>query len=165
MDIKKDLDNELEKRISERQEDKESYKLRNETKKRKLDSYLTESNIIETLEEVVNWSKEKGKEESRSIPQYRTSSERKEFTHTTTKYYNFYFYVKEKVLIFPDRRFITLICSDDLEWTLILHNPKSNNKSDYWNPNTSTTRDLKEDEMLEQYKKIFIRLVDSTSFY
>ncbi len=156
MGIKKDLDNELEKIISDRQEAKESLKLRNETKKRKLDSYLTESNIIETLEEVVNWSKEKGKEESRSIPQYRTSSERKEYTYTTTKYYKFYFYVKEKVLIFPDRRFITLICDDDLTWTLILHNSKTE---------SSTSRDLKEDEMLEQYKEIFIRLVDRTSFY
>jgi hypothetical protein len=148
MSIKKDLDEELERRKSLKEEEKI-------LPKKLLEKYLKESDIISILEEIVDWVRDKGFD-------FKTSYKIDEDYGAVLRFYvemrdGVFLYhpylqlrcsAREKTRANKDYKFITKLVS---KWDLIKEN----------NPHVYVTY-MSEKEMLKKFKDIFINLIENS---
>tara|TARA_A100001234_G_C12501646_1_gene332149 strand:+ start:28 stop:492 length:465 start_codon:yes stop_codon:yes gene_type:complete len=148
MSIKKDLDEELERRKSLKEEEKT-------LPKKELEKYLKESDIISILEEIVDWGRDKGFDFKTSFKidedygaVLRFYVEMRDGVFLYHPYLQLWCYVREDGRFNKDYKFITKLVSD---WYLI----KENNPHIY-------LENITEAEMLKKFKDIFMNLIENS---
>lgn len=148
MSIKKDLDEELERRKSLKEEEKT-------LPKKELEKYLKESDIISILEEIVDWGRDKGFDFKTSFKidedygaVLRFYVEMRDGVFLYHPYLQLWCKVRKDGRFNKDYKFITKLVS---YWYLI----KENNPHIY-------LANMTEAEMLKKFKDIFMNLIENS---